>query len=86
MSAATLWVPVSPPICSGCELDLRCPLEQVEHFFASLIREGTEAELLAFPGENHELSRAGQPRHRVERFEAILDWWTRHIPHSSRDA
>jgi dipeptidyl aminopeptidase/acylaminoacyl peptidase len=30
--------------------------------------------MLRFPGEGHELSRSGRPRHRVERFEAILDW------------
>jgi dipeptidyl aminopeptidase/acylaminoacyl peptidase len=33
-----------------------------------------------FPGENHELSRSGTPRHRVQRFDVILDWWARHLP------
>jgi dipeptidyl aminopeptidase/acylaminoacyl peptidase len=40
---------------------------------------GVEAELLIFPGENHELSRSGRPRHRVQRFDAILDWFGRHL-------
>ena len=35
--------------------------------------------LLVFPGEGHELSRAGQPRHRVQRFEHILAWWAEHL-------
>jgi dipeptidyl aminopeptidase/acylaminoacyl peptidase len=33
-----------------------------------------------FPGENHELSRSGRPRHRLQRFEVILDWWRRRLP------
>jgi dipeptidyl aminopeptidase/acylaminoacyl peptidase len=36
--------------------------------------------MLVFPGEDHELTRAGRPRHRVERFDAVLDWWKRHLP------
>lgn len=32
-----------------------------------------------FPDENHELSRAGTPRHRLERFRFILEWFTRHL-------
>ena len=35
--------------------------------------------LLIFPGEGHELSRSGQPRHRQQRFEHILDWWAEHL-------
>ena len=33
--------------------------------------------LLVFPGETADFSRSGQPRHRVERFAAVLDWWQR---------
>jgi dipeptidyl aminopeptidase/acylaminoacyl peptidase len=62
------------------ENDLRCPLSQAERYFASLKRGGVETELVVFPGEDHELSRAGRPRHRVQRFEIILDWWARHLP------
>ena len=62
------------------ELDFRCPLEQATRYYSALKRQGTEAELLVFPGENHELTRSGQPRHRIERFEAVLEWWERHLP------
>ncbi|MDN6372742.1 MAG: S9 family peptidase, partial [Brevibacterium aurantiacum] len=47
--------------------------------YAALQRAGVDTELLIFPGENHELSRAGQPRHRRQRFEAMLDWWDQHL-------
>ncbi|WP_150309039.1 S9 family peptidase [Planctomonas psychrotolerans] len=60
--------------------DLRCPLPQAERYYAALKRGGAEAELVIFPGENHELSRSGRPRHRVQRFEVILEWWSRYLP------
>lgn len=61
------------------EQDWRCPLEQAQRMFVALRRAGAPAEFLLFPGEGHELSRSGRPRHRVQRFEAILDWWARHL-------
>jgi dipeptidyl aminopeptidase/acylaminoacyl peptidase len=61
------------------EQDWRCPLEQAQRMFVALRRAGAPAEFLLFPGEGHELSRSGRPRHRVQRFEAILEWWGRHL-------
>ncbi|WP_207456978.1 S9 family peptidase [Herbiconiux sp. SYSU D00978] len=60
--------------------DLRCPLPQAERYYAALKRNGAEAELLVFPGEDHELSRSGRPRHRIQRFDAILEWFSRYLP------
>jgi hypothetical protein len=37
-------------------------------------------EFLLFPGEGHELSRSGRPRHRLARFEHVLRWWARWLP------
>jgi dipeptidyl aminopeptidase/acylaminoacyl peptidase len=70
----------TPTLVIHSELDHRCPLEQATRYYAALKRQGTDAELLVFPGENHELTRSGQPRHRVERFTAVLDWWSRMLP------
>ncbi|HEY3752461.1 MAG TPA: S9 family peptidase [Pseudonocardiaceae bacterium] len=61
------------------EHDLRCPFEQGQRMFVALRRAGVDAELLVFPGEGHELTRSGKPRHRVQRFRAALDWWARHL-------
>jgi dipeptidyl aminopeptidase/acylaminoacyl peptidase len=68
-----------PTLVIHAEEDYRCPLEQAQRLFERLLRNGVEAELLLFPGEGHELSRSGLPSHRVQRFEAILDWWARHL-------
>jgi dipeptidyl aminopeptidase/acylaminoacyl peptidase len=70
----------TPTLVMHAELDLRCPLSQAERYYSTLKRHGVETELVVFPGENHELSRSGRPRHRQQRFEIILDWWKRHLP------
>lgn len=70
----------TPALVMHSEQDLRCPLEQGQQMYLALQRAGVETEMLVFPGENHELSRSGRPRHRVQRFEAILQWWRRFLP------
>ena len=70
----------TPTLVIHSEDDLRCPLAQGERYYVALKRNGIETELLVFPGENHELSRSGRPRHRLQRFEAVLDWWARYLP------
>ena len=77
---AVVGAVTTPTLVMHSELDYRCPLEQATRYYSALKRQGTEAEMLVFPGENHELSRSGRPRHRVERFDAILDWWERKLP------
>lgn len=62
------------------EQDWRCPLEQAQRLFVALKKAGAETEFLLFPGEGHELTRSGKPRHRVQRFDAVLDWWARQLP------
>lgn len=69
-----------PLLIIHSEQDWRCPLEQAQRLFVALKLRGHETELLVFPGEGHELSRSGRPRHRRQRFEAILDWWGRYLP------
>ena len=65
----------TPTLVMHSEDDLRCPLSQAERYYAALKRQGTPTELVVFPGENHELSRSGRPRHRRQRFEVLLEWW-----------
>lgn len=70
----------TPTLVLHSEEDLRCPLGPALRYYTTLKLNGVETELLVFPGENHELSRSGTPWHRKLRFEAILDWWQRHLP------
>lgn len=73
----------TPTLVLHSSHDLRCPLGQAERYYAALKRRGVETELVIFPGEDHELSRSGRPRHRRERFDIILDWWAQHLPSRS---
>jgi dipeptidyl aminopeptidase/acylaminoacyl peptidase len=75
----------TPALVIHSEQDLRCPVEQAQRYYVGLKRAGVEAEMLLFPGENHD-SRSGTPWHRRRRFEAILGWWDRHLPASPRPA
>jgi dipeptidyl aminopeptidase/acylaminoacyl peptidase len=68
-----------PMLLIHSEQDWRCPVEQAQRLFVALRGRGSDAELLLFPGEGHELSRSGRPKHRLARFEAILDWWDRRL-------
>jgi dipeptidyl aminopeptidase/acylaminoacyl peptidase len=81
MSPATYAAEIETPVLVvHSENDLRCNVEQGEHLFTLLRLLGKEVELLRFPSETHELSRSGSPVHRVQRFEAILEWFGRYLP------
>ncbi len=69
----------TPTLVIHAEEDHRCPIEQGEQWFTALkVLGNTETRMLRFPGEGHELSRAGRPDRRIERLEAIIDWFERH--------
>ena len=67
----------TPVMLIHSEQDLRCPIEQAEQFFTALKFLKKEAVFVRFPNENHELSRSGQPHHRVERLEHLCGWFER---------
>jgi len=59
--------------------DYRCPMVEGIQFFTALKRMGKEAELVLFPGENHDLSRVGKPKHRVARLSHYIRWFDSHL-------
>ncbi|WP_409301065.1 prolyl oligopeptidase family serine peptidase [Peribacillus sp. SCS-155] len=61
------------------ELDYRCPIEQAEQFYVALKRQKKEAVLVSFPGENHEVSRSGAPRLKLQHVEHIRDWFNKYV-------
>lgn len=66
----------TPMLLIHSEDDYRCPIVQAEELWVALKLLDKEVDFYRFPGENHELSRAGSPVHRVQRAEIILDWFT----------
>jgi len=69
----------TPLLIIHSEEDYRCPIEQGEQLFAALKKLRKETIMVRFPGENHELSRSGKPRHRIERLNHIVNWFKKHI-------
>ncbi len=69
----------TPLLLIHSEQDLRCPIEQAEQFYTALKWLRKEAVFVRFPDENHELSRSGKPKHRVERLKHILGWFKKYI-------
>ena len=63
--------------------DYRCPLPEGVQFFTALKLLGKEAELVMFPGENHDLSRNGKPKHRVARLGHYIRWFDTHLKRKS---
>jgi len=65
----------TPLLILHSENDLRCPIEQGEQLFVALKKQGVPTRFVRFPGESHDLSRNGQPKHRIERLQHILAWF-----------
>jgi dipeptidyl aminopeptidase/acylaminoacyl peptidase len=69
----------TPTLVLHSENDYRTPIEQGEQFYIALCNLGVPAQFVRFPGESHDLSRGGQPKHRKERYERILEWLRKHL-------
>ncbi|MCX6642208.1 MAG: prolyl oligopeptidase family serine peptidase, partial [Candidatus Bathyarchaeota archaeon] len=69
----------TPLLILHSEEDYRCPMEQAEQMFVALKKLGKTVELVRFPGENHELSRSGKPKHRIERLQHIVRWFNTYL-------
>ena len=68
----------TPLLILHAERDLRCPIEQAEQFFIALRWHGVETQFVRFPDDNHDLTRGGKPRNRVEHCRRIADWFDTH--------
>ncbi|OGL46391.1 MAG: hypothetical protein A2161_03105 [Candidatus Schekmanbacteria bacterium RBG_13_48_7] len=69
----------TPLLIIHSENDHRTPIEQAEQLFTALKIQNKTVELVRFPGEGHELSRGGQPLHRVDRLQWVLKWFDRYL-------
>jgi len=69
----------TPLLILHSEQDYRCPIEQAEQFYTALKWLKKEVMLVRFPDENHELSRSGKPRHRVERLQHLTNWFVKYM-------
>lgn len=65
----------TPLLIIHAENDYRVPIEQGEQLFAYIRRSGGTVNMLRYPREGHEMSRSGEPTHRVHHLEEMLKWF-----------
>ncbi len=65
----------TPTLFIHSQEDYRCWIAEGIQMFTALRYHGTEARLVMFRGENHDLSRTGKPKHRLRRLEEIVTWF-----------
>ncbi len=61
------------------EKDYRCPIEQAEQLFVALKRQKKQTKFVRFPESNHELSRSGNPKLRIDRLNHISNWFVEYL-------
>jgi len=72
----------SPVLIIHSELDFRVGISQAEEFYTALKRCRKKAKFIRYPREGHELSRSGEPEHRVDRINKIIEWFDEHLHRS----
>jgi dipeptidyl aminopeptidase/acylaminoacyl peptidase len=58
--------------------DFRVPVSEGEQLFAFVRRNGGTARLVRYPRDGHELSRSGEPEHRVSRLTHMIEWFDKY--------
>ncbi|MEW6364084.1 MAG: S9 family peptidase [Acidobacteriota bacterium] len=61
------------------EDDYRTGVDQAEQWFVTLKRLGKDVTFLCYPRESHEWRYGGEPLHRLDRMNRILDWWRKYL-------
>ncbi len=69
----------TPLLLIHSENDFRVPIPTAEGLFVALRRLRREVQMVRYPRDGHELSRSGEPKHRVDRLERIIDWFDRYV-------
>jgi len=68
----------TPTMVMHAECDFTATIPSAEEFYNALKRNGVDSCFVRYPREGHELSRSGEPAHRVDRIERILGWFEEH--------
>jgi len=70
----------TPILLIHAENDFRVPIEQAEQLFAWVRRAtDTPIHMLRYPREGHELSRSGEPNHRISRLTEMVNWFDKYV-------
>ncbi len=70
---------VTPTLFIHSDSDYRCWMVEGLSMYTALKRNGCDAKLCLFKGENHDLSRTGRPKSRIRRMDEILSWFDKYL-------
>ncbi|KIL45636.1 S9 family peptidase [Jeotgalibacillus soli] len=69
----------TPLLILHSEKDYRCPIEQAEQLYIALKRQEKTTTFVRFPESDHNLSRTGKPKLRIERLHHITGWFKEYL-------
>ncbi|MEZ4666986.1 MAG: S9 family peptidase [Anaerolineae bacterium] len=58
--------------------DFRVPISEAEQMFTYIRRTGGTVKLIRFPREGHEMTRSGEPEHRVANLKHMIEWFDKY--------
>jgi dipeptidyl aminopeptidase/acylaminoacyl peptidase len=67
-----------PLLILHAEHDYRVPISEAEQLFTYVRRSGGTVKLIRYPRDGHEMTRAGEPAHRVHSLQVMLDWFNQY--------
>jgi dipeptidyl aminopeptidase/acylaminoacyl peptidase len=68
----------TPLLLIHSDNDYRVPIADAEQLFTALRKLRRTVEFVRYPREGHELSRSGEPSHRIDRLERMTAWFDRY--------
>jgi dipeptidyl aminopeptidase/acylaminoacyl peptidase len=68
----------TPLLLIHSDNDYRVPISDAEQLFTALKKLRRTVEFVRYPREGHELSRSGEPKHRIDRLERMTGWFDKY--------
>ncbi len=68
----------TPLLILHSENDFRVPISEAEQLYTYVKRSGTPVQFVRYPRDGHELSRSGEPKHRADRLNRMVDWFDKY--------
>jgi dipeptidyl aminopeptidase/acylaminoacyl peptidase len=68
----------TPLLLIHSENDYRVPIAEAEQLFTFVRRTGGTVQMVRFPREGHELTRSGEPEHRVSSLTHMIEWFDKY--------
>jgi dipeptidyl aminopeptidase/acylaminoacyl peptidase len=68
----------TPLLISHSENDYRVPISEAEQLFTFVRRTGGTVQMVRFPREGHEMTRSGEPEHRISSLTHMIEWFDKY--------